>query len=372
MANDSPFRALSLDGGGMRGTYTATYLAQLAFGFEKRRNVCGLDIGAGFDLIAGTSTGGIVGCALAAGVPLAKVIALYRDHGKAIFSKPLPRGIWGILSDLWKRPAALGRGAKALHSALLDQLGEQTLEGVYAERKIALAITAIDLGRHRSWVFKTPHLPQKYYRDGPYRLADVCMATSAAPVYRSLAAIPYPSGGGFNVFVDGGLWANNPVLVALIEALEMAEEGRPIEVYCLGSCSRPGGEQIAVGDVNRGLEGWKFGGEVASLAIAAQEFAFDQMAKMLSKHINRSCRIIRFPHEDLPAGLLPYLELDNATDKAIDALIGQARHDADMMSSKCNDPQNGDGQLICRLFEDMPLLEPGRAAPMVPRETTAA
>jgi Patatin-like phospholipase len=53
-----PFRVLSLDGGGMRGTYTATYLDKIADTFAKRRNVGALDIGAGFDLIVGTSTGG--------------------------------------------------------------------------------------------------------------------------------------------------------------------------------------------------------------------------------------------------------------------------------------------------------------------------
>jgi uncharacterized protein len=64
-----PFRVLSLDGGGMRGTYTATYLDKIADTFARRRNVGALDIGAGFDLIVGTSTGGIIAAALATGVP---------------------------------------------------------------------------------------------------------------------------------------------------------------------------------------------------------------------------------------------------------------------------------------------------------------
>ena len=61
-----PLRVLSLDGGGMRGTYTATYLDRVAATFAHRRNVDALDIGAAFDLIVGTSTGGIIACALAA------------------------------------------------------------------------------------------------------------------------------------------------------------------------------------------------------------------------------------------------------------------------------------------------------------------
>src|SRR5688500_17416625 len=60
-----PFRVLSLDGGGMGGTHTATYLACLAATFARRRHLPGLDVGAALDLTAGTSTGGISACALA-------------------------------------------------------------------------------------------------------------------------------------------------------------------------------------------------------------------------------------------------------------------------------------------------------------------
>src|ERR1700693_1581590 len=77
----SPFRVLSLDGGGMRGTYTATYLDKVAATFAKRRGTDALDVGAAFDLIVGTSTGGIIAAALAAGMPLSEIVSLYADHG---------------------------------------------------------------------------------------------------------------------------------------------------------------------------------------------------------------------------------------------------------------------------------------------------
>src|SRR5712691_9675444 len=95
-----PFRVLSLDGGGMRGTYTATYLDRVASGFAQHRGIALLDIGAAFDLIVGTSTGGIIACALAAGVPLADVVTLYSEHGGSIFSRPLPSGLGGVGVDL--------------------------------------------------------------------------------------------------------------------------------------------------------------------------------------------------------------------------------------------------------------------------------
>src|SRR5712692_9506401 len=85
-----PFRIVSLDGGGMRGVYTATYLGELADAFARKRRIPALDVGKGFDLIAGTSTGGIVACALAAGIPLRAVVSLYQEHGRAIFPMKLP------------------------------------------------------------------------------------------------------------------------------------------------------------------------------------------------------------------------------------------------------------------------------------------
>src|SRR3546814_3249785 len=136
----------------MRGTYTATYLARVAAAFAQRRGVSALDIGATFDLIVGTSTGGIIACALAAGVPLSEVVELYRTHGRAIFPRRLPDGPGiGLVTDLFSRPKTLAEGDKALRTALADRLGDITLGDVYRERGIALAITAVELSQHRSW-----------------------------------------------------------------------------------------------------------------------------------------------------------------------------------------------------------------------------
>ncbi|WP_225122389.1 patatin-like phospholipase family protein [Bradyrhizobium sp. BRP22] len=220
------FRVLSLDGGGMRGTYTATYLDRVATAFARRRKLDSLDIGKGFDLIVGTSTGAIIGCALAVGKPLSEVVALYRKHGPKIFSKKLPSGLVGVAPDLLLRKGALEAGESELLGALVDTIGEETMAEVFERRGIALAFSAVEMSQHRAWVFKTPHFAATNHRDDNYRLADVCLASSAAPLYRSLAAIDQPDGGDgnpFNVFADGGLWANNPVLLGLIEALDVAE-----------------------------------------------------------------------------------------------------------------------------------------------------
>lgn len=354
----NPLRVLSLDGGGMRGTYTTTYLDKVANAFAARRGVKGLDIGAAFDLIVGTSTGGIVACALAAGIPLSEITALYVEHGPKIFTHPLPTGIFSTFRDLGKRPQALAEGSEVLRQALESRLGRITLGEVYAARSIALAIPAIEMGQHRAWVFKTPHLKNTTnHRDDHYTLVDVCLATTAAPIYRSMAAVNHSDddAGGYNVFVDGGLWANNPVLVGLIDALDMTEPGQEIHIFSLGTCPLPVGERIDKSAVHRGLLEWKFGGDAASLAIDAQQFAFDHMAKKLARHVDRRCTVIRFPSEKVPAAINPYLGLDDTRDRAIQALIDQARTDANMANSKCAYADTDrEAALICALFESMP------------------
>lgn len=360
MARDKrPFRVLSLDGGGMRGTYTATYLEQVSRAFAQRRGGQGLDLGAAFDLIVGTSTGAIIACALAAKIPLGKVIELYRQHGAAIFARPLPGSVAGVALDFFRRPSALASGAKALDDALTREFGHTTLAEIYSSRRIALGIAAVEMSQHRSWVFKTPHLPNTNHRDDHYRLVDVCLASSAAPLFRSLAALDNPDGGsgdgGYRVFADGGLWANNPVLIGLIDALEIAKPDQSIEIFCMGTCPLPAGEQIARHAIHRGLREWNFGGDAASLAIDSQEFAYDNMARMLARHVNRPCRIIRFPRDKVPAALLPFLGLDETREQAALALMNQARTDADMLNSRCGQLADEEATVICALFGDAPI-----------------
>ena len=341
----------------MRGVYASTYLGELADAFARKRRVTALDVGKGFDLIVGTSTGGIVACALAAGVALREVVSLYREHGAAIFPKKLPTRFGpSLIAQLLTRPAALASGAKALREVLEARFGSETLEDVYARRGIALAIPAVEMNRHHSWVFKTPHHPNTNGRDNRYRLADVCLATTAAPLFRSLAPLDDPNGGpGYFVFADGGLWANNPVIVGLIEALELAAPEQPIQVFALGTCGRPAGQRIDRAKVHRGLLAWKFGGEAAAVSLDAQEFAFDNIARMLSRHLDHPCTVVRFPRGQIPADLMQYLDLDETRPAAADALINQARHDVNMTNSACGDPDHREGRLVCGLFEDLPV-----------------
>jgi predicted acylesterase/phospholipase RssA len=352
-----PLRVLTIDGGGMRGAYTAAFLAGLTDLFAKERGAKNLDLGKGFDLIVGTSTGAILACGAAIGTPMADIVRLYSEHGPAIFPMRLHTDL-RMLVQIFTRPAAIRSGAAALNSALSTVLGENTFGDVFRDREIALSIPAVEMGQQRSWVFKTPHWGG--VRDINTRLADACMASSAAPVFRSLAAIDADDGmPGHRVFADGGLWANNPVLVGLVDALAM-DPVRPIEIFAVGSVPKPEGEEIAKSKLDRGPLGWGFGGKAAQLSIAAQEFAFDNMARMLAANIStlgRSVKVMRFPAGGIQPSLLPHLDIDNASPSAISALISQARSDVLHAKSAADDLNNPVGVAVRDLFANMPRVD---------------
>lgn len=353
------FRALSIDGGGMRGIYTASYLNSLERSFAQKRGLTDgqrLDVGKGFNLIVGTSTGAIIGCGLAYGTSPEDMMRLYREHGAGIFQDRMPSSIGlDLIKQLFRRPKALAAGDDALRTALTDIFQATTVKDIWDTRKIALAVTAVNMATYRAWVFKTPHEATSNHRDDLYSLVDICMASSAAPLYRSLAAIKHPTSDDYEVFSDGGLWANNPVLVALIETLRtLGERDDDIEIYALGSCGKPEGEVIAVDDVHRGLLEWRFGGYAAKLSIAAQEYAFDEAVKMLRPFLKRKVTITRFPADKVPGAMLQFLDLDETRPEGLDALVRQGRQDANTTNSEIQN-RTPSGVLIEALFNSMPI-----------------
>jgi predicted acylesterase/phospholipase RssA len=353
---ERPYRVLSLDGGGMRGIYTGAFLARLTDQFARIRGESALDLGRGFDLITGTSTGAIVGCALAVGRPMTEIVGLYREHGPKIF----PHRISGKRSAIYRATQGsryVRAGDKALREALEGVLGDTTMLDVFKGRGISVAIPAVLMSEHRAWVFKKT--PRSGVRDDHYPLVDVCMASSAAPIYRSLAAIDDPNtpDGPQQVFADGGLWANNPIMVGLVDALTIASPDRPIEIFSLGTCPRPEGDHLNAETAHRSMLDWSLGADVAPLSISAQEFAFDHMARLLANAISncgRSIRRVRFPNKPVPASMMPYLALDDTRPEAMDRLVGQAHTDADLTKSSCDDPNSADGRMIHRLMNELP------------------
>lgn len=229
----------------MRGVYQAAYLSTFSnrilsgkrSGQDAKLNQ-EIDIGKAFDLIVGTSTGGIVACALAKGISMHKVLELYQKHGSRIFPLQFIRNMPGLGQIARAKRLGIKKGDTHLRMALEQTLGSETVGQMYQRRGIALAIPAVDIGRHAAIVFKTNHLARLNGRDDPRKLAEICLATSAAPILRSMAQIPEPGPEGTTaVYVDGGLWANNPALIAMTEAIEIlrdrGEEDRPVHLSCL-------------------------------------------------------------------------------------------------------------------------------------------
>lgn len=346
--NDNTYRVLSIDGGGMRGLFSVTYLEGLINLAKRRYNVDLCDFGKEFNLIVGTSTGSILGGALAAGVSLSDVSSLYTSYGEKIFRKKLPSN---KLALLFHQRAKLNKeGDKALQTALEAAFGQMTLASLYRDRKIGLVIPAVNFTTHKAWVFKTPHDPSSNQRDNEYSLVDACLASSAAPIYRSLASIKQPDNADtLDVFADGGLWANNPVLVALIEALRNTSPDQSIEIYCLGTSPAPTGSVLDPQNPHWGLKDWHFGGRAIELALDSQAEVCDQMARMLLPNLDRPASIIRFPQPLMSGEQGELLGLDHTSKQSLDLLKKFAAKAVDQTNQLINSDKE-DGRHIAKLL----------------------
>ncbi len=348
--NTKRYRVLSIDGGGMRGLYSCAYLQGMASTGKARYGAELSDFGKKFDLIVGTSTGAILGAGLAAGIPLSEICNLYTEFGQQIFPEKLPDKPTNLI---FHRRSKLNKcGDESLRKALGSKFHELTLGQLYQNRQIGLAITAVNCTTHRAYVFKTPHDKTSNHRDDDVTLVDACLASSAAPIYRSIAVINQEDSPLDNsMFIDGGLWANNPVLVALIEALRNADNDQEIEIFCLGTSPAPSGSVLDQGSPHWGLLKWKFGGRAIEYAMDSQSVVYDQMAGMLLTHINRDISITRFPQPVPSAEQAPLLALDDASQKAMTLLKQLAARAVDETNQLIN---TGDekGKRIAALFGD--------------------
>lgn len=209
---------LSIDGGGILGLIPAMMLAEI----EART---GRPTGALFDLVAGTSTGGIIACAVAAGIPARQVVDLYRQRGRQIFGRTwlhqLATG-WGLMGPQY--------AAAGIEAALTDVFSDRRLSDCTA----SLLVPAYDIEARTSTLFKSAKAVADPRRD--YYLRDVCRATSAAPTYFPPARITSLAGEVVTA-VDGGLYANNPSTCALAQVAKASHMYGAVMVS-LGTGSR--------------------------------------------------------------------------------------------------------------------------------------
>lgn len=220
------FRILSLDGGGIRGAFAAAFLARLEAQFAA-------PITDYFDLVVGTSTGGIIALALGLGEPAGRILQFYEQRGPGIFTRRPPVRVSLFqrfcLSFLRRRIPSLADvglrrskyDSEGLRDALSDMFGDRKLEDVTQTRVV---IPAVDLTCARTITFKTPHQPD-FIRDRHLRAADVGLAAAAAPTF--FPNVRIGSGGHFS---DGGLWANNPAIVGYVEAMKICDVCRRPEL----------------------------------------------------------------------------------------------------------------------------------------------
>lgn len=215
--SDRPFKLLSIDGGGVRGLLPALILAGL-----EDRYLGGKPIGRCFDMITGTSTGGIIALGLGLGLRARDIAELYLERGSRIFPSGnamvrLLRRMRGLMTPVHDR--------RVLEAELRRVLGHAT----FGDSIVPLCIPAFEGRYGEPYIFKTPHHPD-YKRDGRERMVDVALSTAAAPtIYEAVERDGY-------TFVDGGVWANNPVMIGVVDALTCFQiERRQMKVLSLGT-----------------------------------------------------------------------------------------------------------------------------------------
>ncbi len=289
------FRILSLDGGGIKGTFSAAVLASL----EATTKCRCVDH---FDLITGTSTGGIIAIGLALGIESKDIVEFYDKQGPIIFpSCSLVERTTGFLRQAFIGP-------KHSHQTLREKLQLVFGDRKFGEAKVRLAIPTYDAINGRIFVMKTAH-HQRFIFEHSAPAVDVALATSAAPTY--FEASPFPSHEGCS-YVDGGVWANCPVMVGLLEAVCFLKV--PLdEIYILSIGTTTTPFSIAEHVKSSGLR-WNIG--LVNLMFEGQmEAALSQAKLLIDKRLHRINTTVR-------AG---EFSLDDASPEKIRQLIIRGR-----------------------------------------------
>ncbi len=195
------FQILSLDGGGIKGLFSAAILSHFEDDFD-------IKITDHFDLIVGTSTGGIIALAMGVDIRPKDIVHFYVTEARNIFAgnwPASPRRFWHWLRHgIWNKYSE-----EPLKRALRDCFGDRLL----GESKKRLVIPSYSIGEDDVHLFKTPH-HERLRRDHKVPIWQIALATSAAPSFFPCCQLIYDIR-----LVDGGVWANNPIMVGITEAV---------------------------------------------------------------------------------------------------------------------------------------------------------
>ena len=242
---DKFFKILSLDGGGVRGIFSARFLDLI----NKKLDI---DIYNTFDLVVGTSTGSVVAAAIATKYNLSKLVEDYDRCAPKIFKQRF--SLCGLFRSKYD--------AKALSNLLRDSFGETTLGNI----KTPLIINATNVSIGKVRVFKSSYQKDRrngdYFRDREVPLYKAVLASCSAPVYFDPVDILG------DLVCDGGLWANNPAVVGYVDAINNFQETEAnIRILSIGTGKR---NQFYFPASRWGLlTGWK-GVKIVNFAMLSQ------------------------------------------------------------------------------------------------------
>lgn len=299
---DKAFKILSIDGGGIKGLYSSTILEHLEQRFGSMSDY--------FDMLCGTSTGGLIALCLALKIPATEISKIYAEHGQAIFPKRTKLG--GIIRQtFWKGKYS-------------DIPLKTVLQSVFKDKKVSdldnlVCVPSYSLTDARPWVFKRDH--GKLDRDNNTSLVDVALATSAAPTYFPLCEIA-----SYNdkQFIDGGVWANNPTLVGVIEALTYFvgtnKEFTSVEILSVSSLNNTGGKPVGL-KRNRSFVNWR--NDLFDTSLIGQSHFTDYFMTKLCEMNDIKIRYTRIPSEQISAEQQHLVKLDCADKKAIQFIKGK-------------------------------------------------
>ncbi len=321
------FKILSIDGGGIKGLYSATILKE----FEEKFNC---SISDHFDLICGTSTGGLIALALALKIPAKEICDFYELEGPKIFPESFTFNFFGKKISRRFLKQILFRGKYS------DEPLKKALENVFKENKIGdsnnlLCIPSYTITEARPFIYKFDHPEGNLDRDNKAKMVDVALATSAAPTFFPLAEIPFYDN---KQFIDGGVWANNPTLVGLLEALDyFVGEGkdkrgedkkyRNIKILSISSLSITGGKPTGLRR-NRSFLNW--GNDLFETSMTGQSFFTDFFLKKIKNISNINIDYVRIPSVNISSEQESLVQLDIANRKALDLMKGKGKDQADI------------------------------------------
>lgn len=297
------FKILSIDGGGIKGLFSATILSEI-------ERVNG-SFAEHFDLLCGTSTGGLIALALAAGRSAEEIAQFYRNWGPKIFPNR------NLFYRFLKR-----RGLLIPNSKNTDKVLRMAVEEIIGDKRMQdsnsyLCIPTLSLINSAPYVYKTDH-HETLNRDAQVFMRDAALATAAAPFYFPVATADHIPGGEF---VDGGLWANNPALVGLVEAARFfVGDGKPydrVKIFSLSSLSPAAGR--ASGG-KRKLSIISAGAEIFTATLESQQKATEFLIKFLIPALKFPVDYIRVPSPAVSVNHVAHIQLDNAAARSLDTL----------------------------------------------------